>query len=120
MIEETTRGAPSFAIEVDRHEDAQSFVLRGDFVDGSADLFREQLKKAQSRQGGSLIIDLRGLDSIDADGFGALLGAWNLTRQDGVEIILVRVSKHMRPLIEQSGIDRVLPVAYDGGRFDRS
>ena len=89
-------------------------------MDGSADLFRDQLKKAQRRQGGSLIIDLRGLDSIDADGFGALLGAWNLTRQDGVEIILVRVSKHMRPLIEQSGIDRVLPVAYDGGRFDRS
>ena len=61
-----------------------------------------------------LILDLRGLKAVDTDALRELLGEWAEERRDGLVLILVRVPKTMRPLLQQTGLDHQLPISYEG------
>jgi anti-anti-sigma factor len=103
-----------FRTEVERGGDASCISLSGAYGDLVPDQLEEEIRVAERARVRHLILDLRGLTSVDADGLSALLGDWAGERRDGLVLILVRVSKTMRPLLEQTGLDHQLPIAYEG------
>jgi anti-anti-sigma factor len=108
-----TSSAP-FRIEVERGGDACSISLSGSYGDFGPDRLEKEIREAEEAHVRHLILDLRGLTSIDADGLTALLGDWADERRDGAVLILVRVPKAMRPLLEKTGLDHQLPITYEG------
>jgi anti-anti-sigma factor len=99
---------------VERGGDASCISLSGNYEVLAAERLEAAIREAQREGVRHLIIDLRRLRSIEADDLGALLGEWSGGRRDGVILILVRVPKEMRPLLEKAGLDRLLPIAYEG------
>jgi anti-anti-sigma factor len=111
---------PDFHAEVQRGGDASCISLRGVYgplVPVRLDVEIEAVKRDSTRH---LIIDLRGLTSVDADALQALLGDWAAERNDGLVLILVRVPQSMRPLLEQTGLAHQLPISYEGANLRRS
>lgn len=76
--------------------------------------FEEELEGAGHARLPHVVVDLSALESADAAALDALLGRWSRFNGDGVQLILVRVPKHLRVPLEETGLDRLLPVAYDG------
>jgi len=106
--------SPPFRAEVQRGGDASCISLYGTYgplVSAQLDATIRETELAGVRH---LILDLRALTSVDADGLSALLGNWAQERHDGLVLILVRVPKAMRPLLEKTGLDHQLPISYEG------
>ena len=61
----------------------------------------------------NLTLDMQDLRSIDPAGLSVIRAAWEAADQSGVEAILVRASSDLRFALEESGLDRVLPVIYE-------
>jgi anti-anti-sigma factor len=109
----SSTGAP-FRTEVERGGDASCISLSGTYGTLVPERLEEEIRVAERARVRHLILDLRGLTSVDADGLSALLGDWAGERRDGLVLILVRVPKAMRPLLEQTGLDHQLPISYEG------
>jgi len=109
-------GSPSapFRIEVQRGGDAGCISLSGTYGAVVPVRLEEEIREAERAHVRHLILDMRGLTSVDADALKTLLGDWAEERRDGLALILVRVPKAMRPLLEQTGLDRQLPISYEG------
>jgi anti-anti-sigma factor len=109
-------GSPSalFRTEVQRGGDASCISLFGTYGAVVPVRLDEQIREAERAHVRHLILDLRGLTSVDADALTTLLGNWAEEPRDGLVLILVRVPKAMRPLLEQTGLDRQLPISYEG------
>jgi anti-anti-sigma regulatory factor len=56
---------------------------------------------------------MQGLRSIDPAGLDVIRTTWASAGQCGVDVILVRASAEVRFALEESGLDRVLPVVYE-------
>jgi anti-anti-sigma factor len=76
--------------------------------------FEEELAAVRVARLRQLIVDLHALGSADATALDALLGRWSGKRRNGIRLILVRLPKHLRSGLEETGLDRQLPVAYEG------
>jgi anti-anti-sigma factor len=114
MNRQTSPRSAPFQIDVERGGEASSISLSGTYSDVVPGRLQEEISEAERARVRHLILDLRALTSIDADGLGTLLGDWAQERRDGLVLILVRVPKSMRPLLEQTGLDHQLPIAYEG------
>jgi anti-anti-sigma factor len=108
-----SRPSVLFRTEVERGGDASCISLSGPYSDLVPALVEEETRVAEQAGVRHLILDLRGLTSVDAKGLGLLLGDWGGERRDGLVLILVRVPKAMRPLLEQAGLDHQLPISYE-------
>jgi stage II sporulation protein AA (anti-sigma F factor antagonist) len=101
-------------IAVERHGDTGSISLIGELEQSQSERFEEHLLGlAQERAVRNLILDMQGLRSIDSAGLNVIRAAWASAGQSGVDAILVRASPHVRFALQESGLDRVLPVVYE-------
>ena len=101
-------------ISVERHGDTGSISLTGELDRSQIEKFEQQLRHlAQEQAIRSLILNLQGLRSIDSAGLSVIRSAWAGAGQSGVDVILVRASSEVRFALEESGLDRVLPVVYE-------
>jgi anti-anti-sigma factor len=114
VVSETTKPPRPFTVEFERGGDSGCIRLSGTYERPLLARFAEEVEAAEETQLRQLIVDLRTLERVDATALEALLGPWLAEHRDGVRLILVRVSKCMRELIEESGLDRQLPIYYEG------
>jgi anti-anti-sigma factor len=120
VISETSQANGSMLeIDVERYGDTGSMSLIGELDRSQSERFEEQLLQLeQERAVRNLTLDMQGLRSIDPAGLNVIRSAWERARENGVDAILVRASSEVRFALEESGLDRVLPVIYecpDGG-----
>jgi anti-anti-sigma factor len=88
--------------------------LKGELDSEQSARFEQQLMGlAREQDVRSLTLDMQGLRSIDPAGLDAIRAAWASASQSGVDAILVRASSEVRFALEESGLDRVLPVIYE-------
>jgi anti-anti-sigma factor len=101
-------------IAVERHGDTGSMSLTGELDRAQSERFEQQLL-ALAREHGirNLTLDLQGLRSIDPAGLDVIRTAWASAGKTGVNAILVRASSEVRFALQESGLDRVLPVVYE-------
>jgi anti-anti-sigma factor len=104
---------PPFKIVVERQDDGGCIALFGGFEAAFLPQLEEEL--LQARRGGirHLIFDLRGLTAIDREGLNDIVAAWTRNGNDGSDLILVRMPTQLRKLVEECGIDQLLPIAYN-------
>lgn len=58
-----------------------------------------------------LILDLTGVDAVDASGLGALVGLEKWARSTGVRIRLLNPSKYLRELLQLTKLDCIFEIA---------
>src|SRR4029453_9947220 len=101
-------------ISVERYGDTGSMSLTGELDRTQSDRFEQQLLGlARERDVRNLTLDMQGLTSIDPAGLNAIRVVWADASQSGVDAILFRASSEVRFALEESGLDRVLPVVYE-------
>jgi anti-anti-sigma factor len=89
-----------------------SVSLAGQLDGSQAPRLEQQLEQlVRGRTIDNLILDMEGLHSIDPEGLNVIRSAWLSGSRSGIEM-LVRASTDVRFALEQSGLDRVLPVVY--------
>jgi anti-anti-sigma factor len=101
-------------VSVQQDGDTSSIALTGELHGSEAGALEQRfLGLALERAGGNLILDMKGVRSIDPAGLDAIRSIWASAHEIGVELILVRASTEVRYALEESGLDRVLPVVYE-------
>jgi anti-anti-sigma factor len=101
-------------IAVERYGDNGSMSLAGELDRSQAERFEAELRGlTQESAVRSLTLDMQHLRSIDPAGLNVIRTAWESARQSGLDAILVRASSEVRFALEESGLDRVLPVIYE-------
>jgi anti-anti-sigma factor len=106
--------ASALEIAVERYGDTGSMSLTGELDQSQTERFADELRGlTQESAVRNLTLDLQDLRSIDPAGLGVIRAAWEASDQSGVEAILVRASSDLRFALEESGLDRVLPVIYE-------
>jgi anti-anti-sigma factor len=103
-----------FDIVVERQSSAGCMKLIGSFDSSCVELFEERLREAERDHIRYLIFDLCRVE-LDDDGAREILAALARAHRNGLDVILVRVSRDLRESVEATGLDNVLPIAYDGG-----
>jgi anti-anti-sigma factor len=113
MSERTTALEERFEIAVERHGNASSLAFVGR-LDG-AGIFGLERALMDADQDGvrSMILDLRGLTGVDPQALAEMLDNWIRSPRQALELILVRVPISLRRALEQAGLDRALPIAYE-------
>jgi len=71
---------------------------------------RAALHAAVDRGTGSLILDLSGIELVDATGLGVLVGTHRRAGRVGRELVLRDVSDRLHRLLRRSRLDRVLTI----------
>jgi anti-anti-sigma factor len=101
-------------IAVQRYGDTGSMSLTGDLDGAQAEIFAARLGELiQESAIRNLTLDMQDLRSIDPAGLNVIRSAWETADHSGVEAILLRASYELRFALEESGLDRVLPVVYE-------
>lgn len=70
---------------------------------------REALHAAVERSGGRVVIDVSGVEAIDATGLGMLVGTQSRAQSRGKELVLRDVPDRMGRLLTVTHLGRVLP-----------
>jgi len=85
--------------------------VHGELDTASAPLLRARIQQAlDTYRIRRLMLDLEGLTFIDSSGIGAILGRYrHLVSQRG-ELRMVGVSTRIRPVLEMSGLGRIIPL----------
>jgi anti-anti-sigma factor len=101
-------------IAVERYGDTGSMSLAGELGGSQTERFAARLLElTQESDVRNLTLDMQDLRSIDPAGLNVIRTVWEAADQSGVEAILVRASYELRFALEESGLDRVLPVIYE-------
>jgi anti-anti-sigma factor len=112
--------ASELEIAVQRYGDTGSMSLTGALDDSQTEVFAARLRELiQESAVRNLTLDMQDLRSIDPAGLNVIRSVWEAADHGGVEAILLRASYELRFALEESGLDRVLPVVYecpDGAR----
>ena len=103
-----------FTVDLQRGGDSACISVSGTYGPELLARFEEELEAVREARLRQLIVDLHALGSADATALEALLGRWSGKRRNGIRLILVRVPKHLRTGLEETGLDRQLPIAYEG------
>jgi anti-anti-sigma factor len=103
-----------FTVELHQGGDSACISLAGTYGPELLARFEQELQAVRSARLRQLIVDMHELGSADAPALDALLGRWSGKNRNGIRLILVRVPKHLRARLEETGLDRLLPVAYEG------
>ncbi|MGZ4271394.1 MAG: STAS domain-containing protein [Solirubrobacteraceae bacterium] len=100
-----------FRITTASADGAHVVRLHGD-LDLAAAPSLEAVLDEQSAKGGLLVLDLSGLDYIDAAGIRVLVSAWRFSQRDGFDLRLTRGSDRAMRALEICGLIDQLP--FDG------
>jgi len=85
-------------------------------VDGELDLstapeFRAGVEHALDRtMARDLIVNMRSVDFVDSSGLGAILGRYRRVSQAGGRMALCCVMGRVKPVLELSGVRRIMPL----------
>lgn len=71
---------------------------------------RDALHEALARGAGRLVVDLSGVELLDATGLGVLVGAHRRARLDGRELVLRDAGPRVARLLSLTRLDRVITV----------
>lgn len=103
-------------MRVEREAVGNFLVLRlsGDFDAAGVDQFRQAVETGMTDPNvSSLVVDMKGLTFLDSSGLGALLGRFRRLRGN---MRLLNPSAAVRPVLELSGIYKIMPVFESEGR----
>ncbi len=89
--------------------------LTGRFEAIAAGAVRERLHAAVAAGSGRLLVDLSGVDSIDATGLGVLVGTQRLAERSGRSLALWGTPERLARLLRVTRLDRVLPTVSPTG-----
>ncbi|MCW2608295.1 MAG: anti-sigma factor antagonist [Frankiales bacterium] len=82
-------------------------ALTGSLVDGTTARLRTWMERHVPATASRLVLDLAGLDAVDAVGLGALLAA-HRRLAEGAQVQVDHVSEPVARALRQAGLDRVL------------
>ena len=92
-------------------EQATEIWLVGRLDARAAGAVRDALHAALSAGSGPLVVDIAGVELLDATGLGVLVGAHRRARLDGRELVLRGPSARVRRLLKVTRLDRVITLA---------
>jgi anti-anti-sigma factor len=107
----TRKGELIIRSERDGH--AHVVQLIGELDMDTARAFEDELRRVESSDALEIIVDLRGLRSIGADGLKAFIHAGARSRRGGNRLTLVRGSERVQKTFETTGLLSRLPFADD-------
>jgi anti-anti-sigma factor len=84
-------------------------VISGALESATAADAREALHEAVDRGSGDLVVDLRGVDHIDATGLGVLVGAHRRAQRVERRLVLRAVPPRIHRLLMVTRLNRVIP-----------
>jgi anti-anti-sigma factor len=91
----------------DRKKTKEQVIKPGkDMVGSMADAFRKKVLKGLEKGPEALIIDLAGVDAVDAVGLGVLVAAHNSVNKAGGKLKVTHVSRNIFGLFEAMGLDQ--------------
>jgi anti-sigma B factor antagonist len=104
------RGDP---LVVDCSRDRGELVIRvsGELDLATVDVLRDALQRAEAADARRIVLDLSGLDFIDARGVHVVLEAEARSRSDGLRLALVRGPDHVQRVFVLAGVADTLPFA---------
>ena len=114
----TPAGRNLLEVLLERQGAAGCLALCGDLEPEGLGQLERELGAAHEARVGELILDLRGLTKVDPEALSSVLEKWIVAEPNGMKLILVRAPERFRLLFEQTGMGRLLPVAYDRERSD--
>jgi anti-anti-sigma factor len=88
--------------------------LIGELDMNTVPAFEEELKRVESTDAREIIVDLRGLASIGADGVKVFIHANARSRSDGNRLVLVHGPGDVQRIFETTGLLSRLPFAESG------
>jgi anti-anti-sigma factor len=98
-------------LELAEVERGRVLALRGRLDVAVATDVRLALADAMGHGGGELVLDLSGLDAVDATGLGVLVGAHRHAGREGRTLVLRDVGPTVARLLRLTRLDRVLRTA---------
>jgi anti-sigma B factor antagonist len=96
---------------VDTRTDGDRLVLTGRLDARHAAAARDALHDALDAGAGRLVVDLSGVELLDATGLGVLVGAHRRARLDGRELVLQGMPPRIARLLSRTRLSRVIVVA---------
>jgi anti-anti-sigma factor len=84
------------------------FYLQGQIVNGETDILRNEVAFLPNVSG--VILDLAGVNIVDAGGLGAMLELRKLAESKGIRFELMNLNKWVRYVLEVSRLDSVFEV----------
>ena len=97
-------------VSVQRSGIVDEVLLTGRLDGRSAGQVRDTVHAVLGAGSGRLVVDLSGLELLDATGLGVLAGAHRRARQCGRELVLRGAPTRVARLLRISRLDRVIPV----------
>lgn len=101
--------APGVAVTVSDDRPVQVVVLDGRLDGQTVAAVREVLHAAVDAGSGDLVVDLSGVDLMDATGLGVLLGTRRRAVRAGRSMVLRGTRPRLRRLLRATRMDRILP-----------
>lgn len=92
--------------------DRELVVLSGRLDARGAGPARDALHAALSAGSGRLVVDLSGVELLDATGLGVLVGAHRRARLEGRELVLSDAPPRVARLLSLTRLDRVIAVEH--------
>jgi anti-sigma B factor antagonist len=94
----------------DRQSDGFHVIeLAGDIDLNSARDLRAHFVERITDPASRVVVDLTGVDFMDSSGLGALVGGWQLTRDQGL-FRIAGANRTVRRVLEITGMDGVFPL----------
>jgi anti-sigma B factor antagonist len=87
--------------------------LHGEFDCACVERFEQELTGALDGEAEMLVLDLRGLEFIDTSGLRMLVVLTGMTTAEGRDYAVVCEDGAVRRVLEETGLDGVLPLASD-------
>jgi len=100
-------------VNIDYQAVAGKLVVRleGELDLHTAERFRQVVERALAETGArDLVLNLGRVTFIDSSGLGVILGRYKRLRESGGNMSLVRASSRIKPILEISGILRIIPL----------
>ena len=112
--DELVYASAQLAVRSERDGDVHLIALIGDLDIDGAPVFEDELKRVENSDAGEIVVDLRGLDFISADGLKALIHAESRSRGRHNRLRLVPGTDQVQRTFETAGLVSRLP--FDAGR----
>jgi anti-sigma B factor antagonist len=112
MIQDRPGTHLSSVCSISTERDLEKTIVRlyGEFDLSAEEGFRAELARLLEGNNRTLVLDLRGLTFMDSTGLRALISLHKLTSLEGFDFTVMCDGGHVRRVLHETGLDRVLPV----------
>ena len=104
----------ALGITIDRlGQEAVTVALSGELDCSRAYTFDEEMRRLETQQPGTIVLDLRELDFVDSAGLGRVLALQRRARRDGRRLVVVRGCRAVERLFALAALDSQLEIVSD-------